>query len=53
MRIIKCKYLWKQFKNVKRCTHKKNQQPTFKLDGLTPGFCTKDKCPTKFYKNNR
>jgi len=53
MRIIKCKYLWQQFEDIKRCTHKKNQQPNMMLTGLTPGQCSEDKCPTKFYKNNR
>lgn len=43
----KCEHLWQQFDNVKRCLHDRNTQPTMKLDGETPGFCTEDKCPLK------
>ena len=43
----KCEYLWEQFGNVKRCKHNENFQPSMRLDGETPGFCTVDKCPLK------
>ena len=43
----KCEFLWQQFDTVKRCTHNENFQPNMKLDGETPGFCVKTKCPLK------
>ena len=43
----KCEYLWQQTEEIKRCRHSENTQPNMKLDGITEGFCTEDKCPLK------